>query len=109
MALTKRQVDVLECIWMFINKKGYSPAFREIAEGVGITSLSTVSKHLDTLESKGYIKRRDNGRRAIYLTVGKCPVWRPTGKGHAEAVVPREEPGTTRAIFSPASKGARLS
>ena len=65
MSLTKRQKEVLDQLVTFINKKGYSPSFEELAKSLKLTSLATVHKHLSTLERKGYVRRGYNQSRSI--------------------------------------------
>ncbi|HLY60095.1 MAG TPA: transcriptional repressor LexA [Terriglobia bacterium] len=65
MALTRRQKQVLDCLVGFINRQGYSPSFEEIGESLGLSSLATVHKHLDTLEKKGFIRRGYNQSRSV--------------------------------------------
>ena len=65
MALTKRQKEVLDFLINFINHKGYSPSFEEIAKGLRLSSLATVHKHLQVLEKKGFIRRRYNQSRSV--------------------------------------------
>ena len=67
MALTRRQKEILDFIAGFISRKGYSPSFEEIAEGMGLASIATVHKHLTALDSKGYLKRSFNQSRALDL------------------------------------------
>ncbi len=65
MALTRRQKQVLDFLGSFINRKGYSPSFEEISEAIGVRSLATVHKHMETLERKGFIKRNYNCSRSV--------------------------------------------
>lgn len=65
MALTRRQKQVLDCLVTFINRQGYSPSFEEIGDSLGLSSLATVHKHLDTLEKKGFIRRGYNQSRSV--------------------------------------------
>jgi repressor LexA len=65
MALTKRQRQVYDFISGFVQKKGYSPSFEEIGEGMGLSSLATVHKHLTNLEKKGLLRRDYNRSRSI--------------------------------------------
>lgn len=46
----------------------YSPTIREICAGVGLSSSSTVHRHLIKLEEQGYIVRKPNCPRCIVLT-----------------------------------------
>ena len=59
--LTWRQRKVLQVIRDSVQKRGYPPSMREIGEAVGLTSTSSVSYQLSTLQRKGYV-RRDVGR-----------------------------------------------
>src|SRR5438876_2193776 len=65
MALTKRQREIYDFIAQFVQKNGYSPSFEEIGEGMGLSSLSTVHKHLTNLERKGMLKRDYNRSSSI--------------------------------------------
>ena len=65
MVLTRRQKEVLDFLANFINHQGYSPSFEEIAEGLNLSSLATVHKHLQVLEKKGFIRRRYNQSRSV--------------------------------------------
>jgi SOS-response transcriptional repressor LexA len=56
-ALTKKQDECLAFIQRSIDKTGTSPHFREIAEGVGISSTSGVARLVDGLEARGLIRR----------------------------------------------------
>jgi len=74
MALTKRQKEILDFIEGFLEARGYSPSFEEIAEHFGYRSLATVHEHLCNLEEKGYIRKNYNESRSIELV-------RPTRSG----------------------------
>ncbi len=65
MALTKRQRQVYDFIAGFVQKNGYSPSFEEIGQGMGLSSLATVHKHITNLERKGLLKRDYNRSRSI--------------------------------------------
>ena len=74
MALTRRQREVLDFISQFVDSRGYSPSFEEIAEGVQLSSLATVHKHIGNLEAKGLLKRDYNRARSIDLVKPKQQV-----------------------------------
>ena len=67
MALTRRQKQVYDFLARFVEEKGYSPSFEEIGEGLGLSSLATVHKHISNLEQKGLLKRDYNRSRSIDL------------------------------------------
>src|ERR1700753_355865 len=67
MAINKRQRQVYDFLHDFIQRNGYSPSFEEIGEGLGLSSLATVHKHVSNLEQKGLLKRDYNRSRSIDL------------------------------------------
>jgi repressor LexA len=68
MALTKRQKEFLEFLSTFVQQRGYSPSYEEIAEGLNLASLATVHKHIQALESKQYLKRSFNQSRSLEIS-----------------------------------------
>lgn len=66
--LTKRQAQTLEFVRGFRRESGYSPTMREIAGGLGLSSVATVAEHLDSLEAKGLIRRQRDRARSVLLT-----------------------------------------
>src|ERR1700684_161171 len=67
MALTKRQKEFLDFLAGFLEKRGYSPSYEEIAEALNLASLATVHKHIMALETKHYVKRGFNQNRSLEL------------------------------------------
>src|SRR5213596_4001521 len=67
MAITKRQRQMYDFIAQFVEGHGYSPSFEEIGEGMGLSSLATVHKHITNLEKKGLLTRDYNRSRSIDL------------------------------------------
>ena len=65
MALTQRQKQVLDFLADFVETKGYSPSYEEIANALQLASLATVHKHVSALESKNYVKRSFNQSRSL--------------------------------------------
>ncbi|MCD0451816.1 transcriptional repressor LexA [Actinocorallia sp. API 0066] len=63
--LTQRQRMVLEVIRDSVQRRGYPPSMREIGEAVGLTSTSSVSHQLRTLQRKGFLRRDPNRPRAV--------------------------------------------
>ena len=74
--LTTRQRAILEMIRATVDERGYPPSVREIGEGVGLTSSSSVAHQLTTLERMGYLRRDPNRPRA--LVVADAPEVTPT-------------------------------
>lgn len=65
--LYKRQKQILDYINKNIFKYGYAPTLTEIAQHLGLSSLSTVHEHLAVLEKKGLIRRYKGAVRGIEL------------------------------------------
>lgn len=65
MALTKRQYRVLAFLDSFVRSNGYCPSYDEVRKALGLASLATVHKHMNTLQRKGYIRRDPNRSRSI--------------------------------------------
>lgn len=82
--LTWRQRKVLQVIRDSVQKRGYPPSMREIGEAVGLTSTSSVSYQLSTLQKKGYL-HRDVGRpRTVEVRLPGHPAVRPERSGEDE-------------------------
>ena len=65
MAITKRQRQVYDYISNFVQSHGFSPSLEEIGQGMGLSSLATVHKHISNLEKKGLLRRDYNRSRSI--------------------------------------------
>lgn len=65
--LNDSQIQILHFIKNQIKQKGYPPSVREICKGVDLKSTSTVHRHLERLETKGYIRRDPTKPRAIEI------------------------------------------
>jgi repressor LexA len=93
--LTWRQRKVLQVIRDSVQRRGYPPSMREIGEAVGLTSTSSVSYQLSTLQRKGYL-RRDIGRpRTVEVRLPGHPAIRPEANAETSA-----EEGPTMDIAS---------
>src|ERR1700756_5211730 len=67
MAITKRQRQGYDFIADFVQRNNFTPSFQEIGEGLGLSSLATVHKHISNLEKKGLLTRDYNKSRSIDL------------------------------------------
>src|SRR3954447_2946945 len=72
--LTQRQRMVLEVIRDSVQRRGYPPSMREIGEAVGLTSTSSVSHQLRTLQRKGFLRRDPNRPRAVEVRAPGGPM-----------------------------------
>ncbi len=59
--------DMYEFIKSYIRTKSIAPSVREIGDGVGFRSTSTVHRYLHRLEEEGRIKLSEGKNRAIVL------------------------------------------
>jgi repressor LexA len=64
-AVTRRQKEVLDFIAGFVEENGYSPSYEELARGLNLASVATVHKHIEALESRGYLRRAFNQSRSL--------------------------------------------
>ena len=65
--LYKRQRQIVDFIAQYIQKYGYSPTLKEIADCLGVSSLATVHEHLQALEKKRVIRKQEGTVRGIEL------------------------------------------
>ncbi len=63
--LPARQQRILVTIRDWVVRYGYAPSSRQIGDAVGLRSSSSVSKHLASLEEKGFLRRGTTVSRAI--------------------------------------------
>ncbi|MBH0777190.1 transcriptional repressor LexA [Nocardia bovistercoris] len=63
--LPPRQQRILVTIREWVIRHGYAPSTREIGDAVGLRSTSSVSKHLKSLEEKGFLRRSGTVSRPI--------------------------------------------
>ncbi|MEK7129747.1 MAG: transcriptional repressor LexA [Patescibacteria group bacterium] len=63
--LYARERQLLDFITQFIQRYGYAPTLKEIAEAVGLGSLATVHEHIDKLRIKGFIRKLDGTARGL--------------------------------------------
>jgi repressor LexA len=82
--LTWRQRKILHAIRDSVQKRGYPPSMREIAQAVGLISTSSVSYQLSILERKGYLHRDLRRPRTVEVHL---PAIRQEGRGTEEIPV----------------------
>ncbi|MFC6094970.1 transcriptional repressor LexA [Saccharothrix lopnurensis] len=87
-ALPPRQQRILAVIRDWVVRHGYPPSTRELGEAVGLRSSSSVSKHLASLEDKGFLRRSSSMARPIDVRLFLQPAaHRPTSGSVAVPVV----------------------
>ena len=63
--LTKKQLAVLDFLQDFTEENGYSPTYREIQAGLGLSSVSAVAEHIDNLIEKKVLKKVPGASRSL--------------------------------------------
>ena len=63
--LTKKQLAVLEFLENFTEENSYSPSYREIMSGIGLSSVSAVAEHVDNLVAKGVLRKVPGAARSL--------------------------------------------
>jgi len=71
-----------------VTKNGYSPSFEEIGDGLGLSSLATVHKHVTNLEKKGLLRRDYNRSRSIDVLPVRGLFKRQPQKASSEIALP---------------------
>ncbi len=65
----EKLTKVMDYIRKFSEENGYTPSVREIGKECGIKSTATVHSYIEKLQTKGYLNKTDNKKRAV--TIGK--------------------------------------
>lgn len=65
--LTKKQLALLDFLQDFTEEKGYSPSYREIMSGLGLSSVSAVAEHIDNLVAKGVLRKVPGAARSLEI------------------------------------------
>lgn len=77
MTITRRQQDVLTFVTDYTHRSGgQAPTLAQIAIAIGLSSVSTVHRHLTHLQNKGFIERRWNRARSTRVATAtelQCP------------------------------------
>lgn len=63
--LTKKQTLILDFISDFTDAHGFSPSYREIMNGLGLSSVSSVAEHIDNLVLKGALIKTPGAARSL--------------------------------------------
>lgn len=98
--LTKKQAETLRFIREYLAAHEYAPSYRDIAEGLGVSSPATIFEHIQSLKAKGFLDTDGRKGRSLELSpkvaglakavrlplVGRIAAGRPL-----EAIQEREE------------------
>ncbi|WP_433295742.1 transcriptional repressor LexA [Actinoplanes sp. CA-030573] len=86
--LGERQRQILGVIQKWALRYGYSPSTREIADSLGVVSVSTVGRHLRVLEEHGYLRRGRAATRPVDVRSFLRPDDSPRPDAAATTTVP---------------------
>lgn len=84
--LTPRRRQIIDYIRRSMERRGRSPSMREIAEGVGLSSVSTISYHLKILTAAGYLDRDPGQPRTVVAKPSRMQVLHAEPDGPASMV-----------------------
>ena len=88
--LTPRQQAILRVIQDTTAERGYPPSVREIGQGVGLTSPSSVAHQLRALEEMGFLRKDPNRPRALVVA---RPGESSASSDHVDSALPRGSVG----------------
>ena len=71
--LTKKQKQIVDFITEFTQQNNYSPTYREIMTGLGLSSVSAVAEHIDNLITKGVLRKTPGAARSLEVLLDSHP------------------------------------
>ena len=75
--MTRKQQEIYDYIAEYIAQHSYPPSVREICDGVGLRSPSTVHFHLQNMEEKGFLAKDGKARALTLAQTGEVPAATP--------------------------------
>ena len=75
--MTRKQQEIYDYIAEYIAQHSYPPSVREICDGVGLRSPSTVHFHLQNMEEKGFLAKDGKARALTLAQKGDAPAAAP--------------------------------
>jgi len=76
-SITERQKQLLNVIYDFFVRTGYSPSFEEMRENLGVSSNQSIVDLLEKLHTSSYIKKSSGARSIAILPLGYDAIDRP--------------------------------
>ena len=71
--LTKKQKQIVDFLVDFTEANNYSPTYREIMSGLGLSSVSAVAEHIDNLVGLGVVKKTPGAARSLEVIYDSHP------------------------------------
>lgn len=78
--ITQRQKQLLSILYDYISNSGFPPSFKEMREGLGVSSNQSIIDLLEKLKSGGFVRKGESQARGItilplgYEALGKPPM-----------------------------------
>ena len=88
--LTKKQTLIIYFINEFTTAHDFSPSYREIMSGVGLSSVSSVAEHIDNLVAKGALKKVPGTARSLEVIDTSFPETTALFKAKLATALPEE-------------------
>lgn len=63
--LTKKQAQVYDYIKNYVDVHGFSPSYRDICAGLGLSSVSAVAEHVENLVRIGALRKTAGSARSL--------------------------------------------
>ncbi|MBR3177421.1 hypothetical protein IKF27_01275 [Candidatus Saccharibacteria bacterium] len=89
--LTKKQTAVYNFIKEFIEENGYSPSYRDVMSGLGLSSVSAVAEHVDNLVRLGALRKAPGAARSLEVVDITYPETTSLFKLRLEVSTPAEK------------------
>ena len=86
--MTRKQQEIYDFIAAFITEHSYPPSVREICDGVGLRSPSTVHFHLQNMEEKGFLAKDGKARALTLAQTAEKAAAAPTEPVYEEPDIP---------------------
>lgn len=71
--LTKKQQLIYDFIKEYTVEHNFSPSYREIAAGLGLSSVASVAEHVDHLVTAGALRRAPGAARSLEVVDTSYP------------------------------------
>lgn len=65
--ITKKQKLIINFLETYMAENDASPSYREIAAGVGLSSVASVAEHVENLVEKGVLKKSPGAARSLEI------------------------------------------
>lgn len=104
--LTRKQLELLEFIWVRTQADGVSPSFDEMRDALDLRSKSGIHRLITALEERGFIRRLAHRARAIDIVKLPESLERQLQGASTPAFTPRVIDGDRPDTPPPAPRGA---